>query len=262
MNEQALPASREASAATTGKRRAVLYRMVMAGHVCPYGLKARDLLRRRGFAIEDRWLTTRAETDAFKVAHGVKTTPQAFIGGERIGGYDDLRRYFGLKVRDPEAASYVPVIAVFAAAVALALAASHSAFGTPLTIRAAEWSIAFAMVILAMLKLQDVDRFATMFLNYDLLARRWVPYASLYPFAEFAAGALMAAHLLDWLSVPLALGIGTIGAVSVFRAVYVERRDLTCACAGGGSRVPLGFVSLSENVLMVAMAVWMLARHF
>ena len=31
-----------------------------------------------------------------------------------------------------------------------------------------------------------------------------------------------------------------------------------CACAGGDNNVPLGFVSLTENLMMVAMAVWML----
>ena len=67
-------------------RQAVLYRMVMPDHVCPYGLKALDLLKRNGFAVEDRWLRTRAETDAFKAKHDVKTTPQVFIGDKRIGG--------------------------------------------------------------------------------------------------------------------------------------------------------------------------------
>jgi hypothetical protein len=32
-----------------------------------------------------------------------------------------------------------------------------------------------------------------MFLNYDLLAKRWVPYAYVYPWAELLAGVLMAA---------------------------------------------------------------------
>jgi glutaredoxin len=245
----------------TEKPRATLYRMVMDKHVCPFGLKARHLLRRKGYAVDDRWLTTREETDAFKAEHGVTTTPQTFIDGQRVGGYDDLRRRFGLAVKDPDAVSYVPVLMVFATAAGLALAASQAAFGAPLTLRAAEWFIAFAMMILAMLKLQDLDQFATMFLGYDLLARRWVPYATLYPFLEWGAGALMAAHRLDWLSIPVAAVIGTIGGVSVFYAVYVQRREIKCACVGGSSRVPLGFVSLTENLAMVLMALWMLARH-
>ena len=241
---------------------AVLYRMVMDKHVCPYGLKAKHLLESRGWTIDDRWLRTRAETDAFKAEHGVTTTPQVFVGGERVGGYDDTRRFLGLTVSDPDAVSYTPVLTVFGVAGALALAVSQAAFQTPFTVRAAEWFVSFAMTLLAMLKLQDVDRFATMFLGYDLLARRWVPYATIYPFAEAAAGILMAAHLFDWLSIPTALFIGTIGTVSVYYAVYVQKRELKCACVGGSSRVPLGFVSLSENVIMVAMALWMLLRHF
>jgi len=234
--------------------------MVLPDHVCPYGLKALHLLRSRGFEVEDHPLTSRAEVDAFKAQHGVATTPQVFIDGSRIGGHDDLRRHLGLKVADPEAVSYRPVIAVVAMAALMAFAASHAAYGSPLTVRAAEWFVAFAMCLLAMLKLQDVDRFATMFLNYDLLARRWLPYGRVYPFAEGVAGVLMAAHALEWVSIPVALFVGGVGAVSVFKAVYMDRRQLKCACVGGSSRVPLGFVSLTENLMMIAMALWMFAR--
>ena len=244
----------------TQTKKAILHRMVMPDHVCPYGLKALDLLRRQGFEVDDHWLRTRAETDAFKAEHGVGTTPQTFIGGKRIGGYDDLRRYFGKRVRDPAAVTYRPVIAVFAVAALMALATSWAAQGALITVQAGEWFIAFSMCILALLKLQDVESFSSMFLNYDLLARRWVPYSYVYPFAELLAGTLMVAGALMWLSVPVALFIGTIGAVSVFKAVYVDRRTLKCACVGGNSNVPLGFVSLTENLMMIAMAVWMLFR--
>ncbi len=242
----------------SSSKQATIYRMVMPDHVCPYGLKALHLLRSRGFEVEDHHLTTRAETDAYKAELGVATTPQIFIDGQRIGGHDDLRRHLGLKVADPKALSYQPVLTVFAAAAALALAAGYVAFGTIATVRVAEWFIGISMVLLAMLKLQNVDRFATMFLNYDLLAQRWVPYGQIYPFAEGLAGVLMVAGVLDWLSIPVALFIGTIGAVSVFKAVYIDKREIKCACVGGDSNVPLGFVSLTENIMMVAMALWML----
>ncbi len=237
-----------------------LHRMVMPDHVCPYGLKARALLERKGFAVDDHWLTTRAETDAFKAEHGVKTTPQVFIDGRRVGGYDDLRRHFELRVADQNATSYRPVIALFAMTALMALAASWASNGDAITIRAAEWFVAFSMCVLALLKLQDVEKFSTMFLNYDLLARRWVPYSYIYPYAEGLAGVLMVAGALTWFAAPLALIIGTIGAVSVVKAVYIDRRELKCACVGGSSNVPLGFVSLTENLMMVVMAVWMLAR--
>jgi len=244
----------------TGNKTATVYRMVMPQHVCPYGLKTLDLLKREGFAVDDRPLETREQTDAFKAKHGVKTTPQTFIGDERIGGYDDLREYFGKSVRKENETSYQPVIAIFGIAFLLGLAISWYVFDTVFTVQAVEWFVSVSMALLAIQKLQDVRSFSTMFLNYDLLARRWVRYGFLYPFGEALAGILMVAHALPIVSVPIALFIGTVGAVSVFKAVYIDKRELKCACVGGGSNVPLGFVSLTENLFMIGMGLWMGAK--
>ena len=65
---------------------------------------------------------------------------------------------------------------------------------------------------------------------------------------------------LALIAAPVALIIGTIGAVSVYKAVYVDKRELKCACVGGDSNVPLGFISLTENLMMVGMAAWMLIK--
>lgn len=238
-------------------RTAIVHRMVMPKHTCPYGLKAVHLLKQAGFEVEDHHLTTREETEAFKAQHGVATTPQVFIGGQRIGGHDDLRRFLGKSVADPAATSYRPVVALFSMTALAALAASYAVVGDVLTLLAVEWFIGFSMVVLALLKLQNIESFATMFLNYDLLAKRWVPYSYIYPYAEGVAGVLMISGALRWLSVPIALFIATIGAISVFKAVYIDKRDLKCACVGGSSNVPLGFISLTENLMMIAMAVWM-----
>ena len=229
----------------------------MPEHTCPWGLKAVDLLKRSGFAVEDHHLKTRAETDSFKSEHKVATTPQIFIGGERVGGYDDLRRFLGKKVRDPNATSYRPVIALFSMTALLALAVSYAVTGRLLTGHTLPWFISVSMSVLALLKLQNVETFSAMFLNYDLLAKRWVPYSYIYPFAEGFAGILMTAGALTWLSAPVALFIGTVGAVSVVKAVYIDKRELKCACVGGSSNVPLGFVSLTENLMMIGMALWM-----
>src|SRR5215207_2063 len=83
---------------TAVAKKAVIHRMVLPHHTCPYGLKAKDLLRRSGYEVEDHLLTSREQTDAFKAQHGVATTPQVFIAGKRIGGYDDLRRFLGKPV--------------------------------------------------------------------------------------------------------------------------------------------------------------------
>lgn len=240
-------------------RHAELHRMVYATHTCPWGLRARHLLKTHGFQIDDHHLHDRDETEAFKAEHGVKTTPQIWIDGQRIGGHDDLRRHLGLKVHDPKAKTYTPVLAVFLVTALMALALSYGVFGQVLTVPAGEWFISLSMMALAMLKLRDIESFSTMFLNYDLLAKRWIPYGKVYPFAELGAGVLMTAGVLTWISAPVAIFIGGIGAVSVIKAVYIDKRELKCACVGGDSNVPLGFLSLTENLMMLAMAVWMLA---
>lgn len=238
-------------------KKATLYRMVMPTHICPYGLKAKDLLQRQGYFVEDKWLTNREQVDAFKAEHDVKTTPQTFIDGVRIGGYDDLRRHFGKKTRDSKEKTYRPVFVLFSIAALMALAISYAFTGSLFTGRTLGWFISFSMTILALLKLQNLDGFSIMFLNYDLLAQKWVPYSYIYPFAEALAGILMIAGAFNWISIPIALFIGTIGALSVFKAVYIDKRELKCACVGGDSNVPLGFISLTENLMMIGMAIGM-----
>ena len=236
-----------------------LYRMVMPDHLCPFGRKSKFLLERKGYEVEDHHLTTRDEVDAFMEKHGVETTPQTFIGDERIGGYDALRVHFGLDDPDSDT-TYRPIVALFAVAALMAVALSWLLRGEVLIPRTVEWFVAISMILLGLQKLKDVEGFSTMFLNYDLLAQKWVPYGYIYPYAETGAGVLMLAGALTWISAPVALFIGIVGAVSVFKAVYIDKRELKCACVGGDSSVPLGFVSLTENLMMIAMGLWMGAK--
>ncbi len=74
-------------------KRAVLYRMVLPDHTCPFGVRARNLLEAHGYAIDEHILHSRAEVDAFEAKEGVETTPQVYIDGKRIGGSDDLEAY-------------------------------------------------------------------------------------------------------------------------------------------------------------------------
>ncbi|GGD11103.1 membrane protein [Aquisalinus flavus] len=239
-----------------GSNHAVLYRMVMDKHVCPYGLKSKWLLQRHGYEVEDHHLITREQTDAFKTEHDVSTTPQAFIEDTRIGGYDALRaRFTGY---DKTKKTYTPVLMIFAISALMAFAVAGGFIGTVFTLRTIELFAAFAMTALALQKLKDVESFSTMFLNYDLLARRHVGYGYVYPFAEAAAGLLMImGGMAGLIGAPIALFIGSVGAVSVYKAVYIDKRELKCACVGGDSNVPLGFVSLTENLVMIAMGLWM-----
>jgi glutaredoxin 3 len=75
------------------QRTAILYRMKLPTHECPYGLLAKRMLEDAGYEVDDRLLTSRQEVDAFEDEQGVQTTPQVFIDGERIGGSEELAEY-------------------------------------------------------------------------------------------------------------------------------------------------------------------------
>lgn len=229
---------------------ATLYRMVTPSHICPFGLKSKDLLERQGFVVNDHHLTSRSETDRFKAKYEVKTTPQTFVEDERIGGYDDLRDYFNLKQESEFGSRYTPILVIFSLAAlivcALMLKGGIAADTTSFIMN----FIGITMVILALQKLQDIVAFSNQFITYDLLAMKHVRYAYVYPFAEAYAGLGMLSGLPALMVSPISIFIGAIGAVSVIKAVYIDKRELKCACVGGNSDLPLGFISLTENLAM------------
>jgi glutaredoxin len=229
-------------------KQATVVRMVTPDHLCPWGVKAKDLLRRGGFAVEDRHLTTKDANAAYKKENGYDETPQIFVEGKRVGGYDALRTYLGKGPDPDEGESYQPIIAVFSVALGMAVMTVFSARGVFDWLRIAELFVAFSMCVLGILKLQNLQSFATGFVQYDLLARRYVPYAYLHTFIEAVGGVLMIGEIATLVIAPAVLFVSTVGAGSVFKAMYLEKRDVNCACVGGSSRVP-GFVSLTENLL-------------
>ncbi|GFD73107.1 MauE/DoxX family redox-associated membrane protein [Alteromonas sp. KUL150] len=237
---------------------ATLYRMVTPSHICPFGLKSKDLLERQGFVVNDYHLTSRSETDRFKAKYEVKTTPQTFIEDERIGGYDDLRDYFNLKQESEFGSRYTPILVIFSLAAlivcALMLKGGIAADTTSFIMN----FIGITMVILALQKLQDIVAFSNQFITYDLLAMKHVRYAYVYPFAEAYAGLGMLSGLPALMVSPISIFIGAIGAVSVIKAVYIDKRELKCACVGGNSDLPLGFISLTENLAMFGAGSYML----
>ena len=237
---------------------AELYRMVTSQHICPFGLRSKDLLEREGFEVEDHQLSSREETDAFKQQYDVKTTPQTFIDGQRIGGYDDLREYFGKGEAGQTGTTYTPVIAIFSVAALMTVGWQFASSSSLLSLSSLLLFIAVSMCFLAVQKLQDLYSFTQSFITYDLLAMRWLRYGYWYPFLEAYAGIGMIAGLPALWVAPVSLFIGTIGALSVFKAVYIDKRELKCACVGGDSNVPLSVVSLTENLFMIGGGLLML----
>ena len=60
--------------------------------ICPYCVRARALLRKKGAIFEevDVFMNMEARREMEEKASGRYTVPQIFIGGRHVGGYDDL----------------------------------------------------------------------------------------------------------------------------------------------------------------------------
>lgn len=238
-----------------------VYRMVLPEHACPWGLKAVALLKSHQLTFEDHLLTSREQVDAFKAEYQVKTTPQIFFGDQRIGGYTDLAERLG-ETPKTEDTSYWPVIAIFSSTALMALAFAYSGSMSDMALGFFDLFMALSLCVLAILKLMDIQSFSDSFLKYDLLAERVPVYAKVYPLIELLVGLGILSGLFSIGVAILALLVGLVGSISVIKAVYIDKMALNCACVGGNSKVPLGAVSLTENVMMVLMGMLMLVRMF
>lgn len=238
-----------------------VYRMSLPEHECPWGLKTVALLKSHQLTFEDHLLTSREQVDAFKAEHQVKTTPQIFFGDQRVGGYTDLAERLGEKPK-MEDTSYLPVIAIFSSTALMALSLTYGGSTSGVTLDFFDVFMAFSLCVLAVLKLMDLPSFTESFLKYDLLTERVPVYAKVYPFIELLVGLGILSGLFGMGVAILALLVGLIGSISVIKAVYIDKMALNCACVGGNSKVPLGAVSLTENVMMVLMGMLMLVRMF
>jgi len=227
----------------TAAKQAQVYRKA----TCPWGKKAVGLLDQEGIAYSDHPFDSRAEEASFKEEEGVETTPQVFIQGRRIGGYDELVEHLQAQPAQEDEEStlqaYAPVIAVFSTALLMSLASALGVMGF----------MGFSLCLLACLKLMDLPSFVEGFMQYDLLAPRLPAYAWAYPFLELGVGLALLGSLLLTPVAFLAIAVGLTGGVSIIKAVYIDRQDLDCACVGGNYDVPLGFVSFIENAVMAGM---------
>ncbi|MEC7454942.1 MAG: heavy metal-associated domain-containing protein [Bacteroidota bacterium] len=112
-------------------------------------------------------------------------------------------------------------------------------------------------VVFSFFKCLNLRGFQSSFRRYDPLAMAIPFYAWLYPFLELSLGVLflmrLELQLALWLTLAI-LGITTIGVVRVL----LSKKEIDCACLGSVLKLPMTEATFIENVLMIAMAVWML----
>jgi hypothetical protein len=117
----------------------------------------------------------------------------------------------------------------------------------------------FFLCQFAMLKLFHPGGFADGFQMYDLIASKVRAYAYIYPLIELGLGlgylAFVAPLLVYGITI-VVLGIGAVGVLLALR----RGLDVRCACMGTVLDVPLSTVTLTEDLLMVLMALVLLVK--
>ena len=103
----------------------------------------------------------------------------------------------------------------------------------------------------------DLTGFASSYAMYDVLAKRVPAYGYVYPFIELGLGVW---YLLGWQPILVnwvTLIVMAFSSIGVILAV-VNKQKIRCACLGAGFNLPMSTVTIIEDLLMAAMALWII----
>ncbi len=117
------------------------------------------------------------------------------------------------------------------------------------------------LTIFSLLKIFNPIQFADGFQMYDLVAKKYRIYALSYPAIELFLGLGFLSFLSTNLFCILTIIIMSIGTVGVVKALK-EGLKVNCACMGTVLNVPLSTVTLTEDIGMIVMSLFILYRNF
>jgi len=116
-------------------------------------------------------------------------------------------------------------------------------------------------LVFSFFKLLDLRAFADAYRTYDVLARKMPAYGFVYPFIELLLGAAFLAGFSPTLTNSITLGVMLLSTLGVAQTLLQKRR-IRCACLGAVFNMPVSYVRLFEDVLMVLMAAVMLVHLY
>jgi hypothetical protein len=112
-------------------------------------------------------------------------------------------------------------------------------------------------LVFSFFKLLDLNGFAGSYAMYDVLAKRLPVYAYIYPFIELGLGTAYLLAYRPTLINTITFIVMAFSSIGVILAV-LNKQKIKCACLGTGFNLPMTTVTVIEDVLMAAMAAWML----
>lgn len=121
-------------------------------------------------------------------------------------------------------------------------------------------SMGYFFLVFGLFKLNSLKGFAQAYAMYDVIAMKSRVYALMYPFIEVILGYLYLFSLGGVYRDIFTFIIMSVSAYGVWKALKVKN-EIPCACLGTVFKVPMTKVTLSENVLMALMAIYMIGTY-
>ena len=112
-------------------------------------------------------------------------------------------------------------------------------------------------LVFSFFKLLDLRGFANSYSMYDVLAKKIPIYGFIYPFIELGLGTSYLLAYRPMLTNLITLIVMAFSSIGVIMAV-MNKQKIKCACLGTGFNLPMTTVTIIEDLLMAAMAAWML----
>lgn len=109
-------------------------------------------------------------------------------------------------------------------------------------------------LVFSAFKFLDLRGFANGYASYDLLAKRWNAYGTIYPFIELSLGILYLTQLLPTMTQIITIVVMGFSSLGVINSL-LKKQSIQCACLGTIINVPLSTVTLIEDLTMVILAI-------
>jgi len=152
-------------------------------------------------------------------------------------------------------ATYQPlfIILAYIVAVSLLIEVQYGAFALE------RWMMHFMagfFLVFSFFKMLNIRAFAESYAVYDLLAMRFRVYGLIYPIIELGLGIAYLLGLAPQITNIVTIMIMGFSSLGVIRAV-LNQQKIRCACLGAVFNLPMSTITIIEDLIMVAMAAWM-----
>lgn len=108
-------------------------------------------------------------------------------------------------------------------------------------------------VVFSFFKLLNLKGFVEGYSTYDVLAKRWPTYGYVYAFLELFLGAAYLANFQPVFTNIFTFVLMSFSSIGVIQNL-MKKRKIQCACLGTVFKLPMTYITVTEDLLMAGMA--------